>query len=112
MSEYRKGYRFERRVKKYLEGRGYFVIRAAASKPIDLVVLSKEGYYIIECKTKKRNIRRKDINYLKKIYEAVGVRPVLAYRDKNKIVFLDIIDNSQIDFPYTKPLDLFIGEDE
>jgi len=49
-SPYLKGYRLERAVKKALENSGFFVVRAASSKPIDLVAIKYPDVLIVECK--------------------------------------------------------------
>lgn len=112
MSEYRKGYRFERSVKKYLEARGYFVVRAAGSKPIDLVVFSRDQCFILECKTNKKNIRKKDIEFLRKLHQTISIRPVLAYRNKNKIIFIDVIADEEILFPHINGIEPYIGDEK
>jgi len=50
---YRRGRRFEYKVKKYLEGKGYTVLRCAASKPVDLVAIKDGRAILIECKTRE-----------------------------------------------------------
>ena len=52
---YRKGYNFERRVRKYLESQNYIVFRCSRSKPFDLIAFSPDGtIYLIECKVTGR----------------------------------------------------------
>lgn len=50
VSNYARGRRFEYRVKSELEGRGWVVIRAARSRPFDLVALKGGRVVLIECK--------------------------------------------------------------
>jgi Holliday junction resolvase len=52
MSNYRRGYTFELRVKRSLEKRGYFVVRSSGSHgPVDLLAVSKDGKILgIQCK--------------------------------------------------------------
>jgi Holliday junction resolvase len=51
MSNYSRGANFERRVAKYFEKRGWFVIRSAGShSPIDLVALKAGEVKLIQCK--------------------------------------------------------------
>lgn len=51
MSNYRRRADFERRVYRYFEQRGYFVIRSAGShSPIDLVALRWGEVKLIQCK--------------------------------------------------------------
>ncbi|MBW2636195.1 MAG: restriction endonuclease [Deltaproteobacteria bacterium] len=47
---YERGRRFEYRVKRFLEGEGWVVIRAAGSKPIDLIAFKDGTILFIECK--------------------------------------------------------------
>lgn len=52
-SPYRRGYSFERRVIKYFESLGYYVVRQGKSKFPDLVVLMKNKIPLfIECKVR------------------------------------------------------------
>ena len=52
MSNYSRGADFERRVQKYFEKQGYFVIRSAGSHSlIDLVALKGGEVQLIQCKT-------------------------------------------------------------
>lgn len=105
---YRKGYRFEHRVKRYLEKLGYKVFRLAGSKPIDLIAIGWEGgdIYYIECKTTRYTKRTGN-----KLIEIIGERPgvpVVAYRDEyNKIKFYDPKNNKEIKIPNAKDLDKF-----
>lgn len=49
---YRKGYRFERRIKRVFEGMGARVFRCAGSKPLDLVIVWPDGVTeFVECKS-------------------------------------------------------------
>jgi Holliday junction resolvase len=52
MSNYSRGANFERRVQKYFENAGYFVLRSAGShSPVDLVTLKGGEISLIQCKT-------------------------------------------------------------
>jgi Holliday junction resolvase len=53
MSHYRKGSDFERLVKHWLEGEGYFVVRSAGSHgPVDLVAIKGSSpTLLVQCKT-------------------------------------------------------------
>jgi len=50
VTNYHRGRRFEYRVKRFLEGEGWVVIRSAGSKPIDLVAFKDGVILFIECK--------------------------------------------------------------
>jgi len=78
----RKGYNFEYRVKRYLEGLGWFVVRCAGSKPFDLIGFSPNGIiYLIECKYAKY-ISKNQLFYQDAIYmrlrEKFNVRYVVV----------------------------------
>lgn len=61
-ASYRKGVRFERKIKEDLEREGAFVVRCAGSKPFDLVAFWPSGEVdAIECKSYPE-ITRADIN--------------------------------------------------
>ncbi len=105
---YRKGYRFEHRVKKYLEKMGYKVFRLAGSKPIDLIAVKKGGksIYYIECKTTKYT-KRTGVKLLT-ITEGLPGKAVVAYRDdNNRIRFYDPRENREINIPLVKEIDKF-----
>jgi len=92
---YRKGYRFELRVKKYLEGRGFKVFRCAASKPVDLIAMSPKAVYMIECKVGR--FFRKDLEKLVECARGTPATPVMAYRKGRKIVFVNVYTMRTLD---------------
>jgi Holliday junction resolvase len=47
---YRKGRRLEYVVRDMFRRRGWFVVRAAASKPVDLVCIKNGEIALVECK--------------------------------------------------------------
>lgn len=47
---YKKGYRFEYRVKKFLEERGWFTTRSPASKGVDIIAMKGDRKLFIQCK--------------------------------------------------------------
>lgn len=59
-SSYAKGYRFERKTKKHLESKGWFVIRQGKSAFPDLIAIKNSDYdsackvRLIECKNQER----------------------------------------------------------
>ena len=89
MSRYAKGARFERRVKRYLEGKGFLVLRAAGSKPVDLVGIRRGEVIIVECKSDEKNLRRGDLEALRRLSEGSGARPLIATRKVRRLIFLD-----------------------
>ena len=83
---YRKGYSFERRVKRTLERKGYFVVRSAGSKFPDLIALDKDGKaYVIECKINRRSFTRRELDDLKALAEKYKCIPLIFYRDGVKL---------------------------
>ncbi|RKY29185.1 MAG: hypothetical protein DRP74_09135 [Candidatus Omnitrophota bacterium] len=89
MSRYSKGAEFERKVKRLLESKGFFVIRAAASKPIDLVCIRKGEVIVVECKRDINKARDKVFRELSKLSLELRVKVLLAVRTEGEIVFLD-----------------------
>jgi len=92
---YRKGRRFEHKVKKYLENAGFTVFRCAGSKPIDLVAVRKNDnpvILLVECKT-SCILPNQEKEKLVKIALRTGGIPIFAYPDGNSIILYDLIDN-------------------
>jgi Holliday junction resolvase len=71
--QYKKGYYYERKVKKMLEKGGYLVWRSPASKsPIDIIAINDRGFVrLIQVKRKSYNVNGLYINRkdFLKIYE-------------------------------------------
>jgi len=84
-----KGRGFEYRVKRVLERQGYFVIRAASSKPIDLVAIKDGRATLVECKV-GRNPPRERLELLHMYERRSGCRVLVAVR-KNKELVLKAI---------------------
>ncbi len=81
----RKGADFERRVKSFLEKRGYFVVRSAGSKGVaDLVALSKNEKLLVTCK-KRNYLSGNEINSLVKKAAEIDGKPIFAYEEGGKI---------------------------
>ncbi len=100
---YRKGYRFEIRVKKHLERLGYRVFRLAGSKPLDLIAMYMGEIYLVECKTGR--ITKRSRERLVEMVRNTGAKPVIAYRDeKNRIRFLDPVENREVSIPAARRL--------
>lgn len=84
-----KGYRFEQRVKHLLANQGFFCVRQGRSAFPDLVVITENKTYLIECKVNKyisKEERRKLIKY-KKEY---NIAPIIAYNKNGKVAFCDL----------------------
>jgi len=80
---YAKGRRFEWKVRDYLRKKGFTVIRAAASKPIDLVALRPGEVLLVECKYNSplTKARKRELLELAK---ATGAKVVIASKKKNE----------------------------
>lgn len=85
----RKGDRFERQVKSFLEEQGFFCTRQPRSAFPDLIAI-KFGNYFIECKIQKY-ISRTERDDLKRLVSNYGGTALIAYKsNKNKISFCDL----------------------
>ena len=91
MTNYSRGANFERQVKAHLEGRGYFVIRAAGSHGIvDLLAMpTKRARFpfvmFIQCKTNGK-ASPADRKLLNDAANSVGAWPYMACRPKKGII--------------------------
>ena len=74
MKTYAKGRRLEYKVKKMLEDDGWFVVRCAGSKPVDLIAVGKGQILIVECKAKK--VTRQDRKKLDEILKRIDGMPI------------------------------------
>lgn len=94
MSSYAKGRRLEYRVRDLFQEKGYVVIRAAQSKPIDLICLKKGKTILVECKTEKSKLTRERKLELLRLAEASGASLILAFKRKRKIELIDLKSDS------------------
>ena len=85
-----KGRRFEYRVRDFFRKNGFVVIRAAQSKPIDLVCLRRGEVIFVECKTEKSGLGRRRRQELLSLADAAGAVPLLSVRKKRKLIFKDL----------------------
>ena len=98
-SAYRRGYRFELRVRKYLERRGFKVFRCAASKPVDLIAMSPRAVYLVECKL--RRPLGKDLEKLTEYAKGTPATPIVAYRRGRGVVFVNAHTMQTVDLCQT-----------
>lgn len=100
---YQKGYRFELRVKKHFEQKGYYVVRKYASKGAeDLVAIKKSWTLInksvfsevllIQCKNLKveKKLKREDAERLIKLAKQCGATPLLATNPNHKLTIVEV----------------------
>jgi len=85
-----KGRRFEYQVRDFFRKNGFVVIRAAQSKPIDLVCLRRGEAIFVECKTEKSALGARRRQELLSLAEAAGAVPMLSVRKKRKLIFKDL----------------------
>jgi len=85
-----KGRRFEYRVRDFFKKNGFVVIRAAQSKPIDLVCLRRGEAILVECKTEKSALGMRRKQELLSLAEAAGALPLLSVRKKRNLIFKDL----------------------
>jgi len=90
MTNYQKGRRFEYRVRDLFKEHGFVVIRAAQSKPIDLVCLKNGNSILVECKTDKSSFGKNGKKELLDLATTSKALPVLAYKEKRKIRLMNI----------------------
>lgn len=86
MSNYRKGRSAENYIKRKLVSMGYFAVRVAGSKPIDLVISKGDLVYAVEVKAEMLGSVRAHNEF-----QALGEKvvdtpliPVLIYKRKNR----------------------------
>ncbi len=97
MSNYEAGRRLEYRIRDLFRRQGYFVIRAAQSKPIDLVCIRKGRTVLVECKAGRSFLgvaRRKE---LLGIAEQAGAAIILARRKHRQLELTNLEDGQLLD---------------
>lgn len=94
MTNYEKGRRFEYRVRDLFKEYGFVVLRAAQSKPVDLVCLKNGTSVLVECKIRKSSLGKSGKEVLLNMAQTAKAIPVLAYREKRKIKLMNIENNN------------------
>jgi Holliday junction resolvase len=88
---YRKGRRLEYVVRDMFRRSGWFVVRAAASKPVDLVCLKGGDIVLVECKYGVKDIRWDELAPLLEAAERANAKPVLAIAEKRgRVKIIDV----------------------
>lgn len=95
---YVRGRAFEYRVRDMFRKRGYFVIRSAQSKIIDLVCLRSGRTILVECKTGSSRLKPADRERLKDMTETTGAEILLFRRRKGKrgVMILSLPDMKEV----------------
>jgi Holliday junction resolvase len=78
---YRKGRRLEYEVRDLFASRGWLVVRAAASKPVDLVCIRQGQVVLVECKYNDRPSSQ-ELEKLGEVARVTGARVLLAVKPK------------------------------
>jgi Holliday junction resolvase len=82
---YDAGYRFERRVRQYLQEAGWLVIRSGGSRsPVDLVAFRGGEILFVQCKVGGA-YGLTERTHLARVAHEVGVRAILAFRIERRI---------------------------
>ncbi|MEM4269598.1 MAG: restriction endonuclease [Candidatus Caldarchaeum sp.] len=79
---YRKGRRLEYVVRDMFKRRGWAVVRAAASKPVDLVCMKDGHTVVVECKHNKKYVTWGEVEPLIQLADKAGAEPVLVLAEK------------------------------
>jgi Holliday junction resolvase len=90
LSNYEVGRRLEYRIRDLFRRNGYFVIRAAQSKPIDLVCLRNGHSILVECKAGRSFLGKERKRELLDLAKQAGAAVVLARRRRRKIELTDL----------------------
>jgi len=87
MSNYGVGRRLEYRIRDIFRREGYLVIRAASSKPIDLVCIKNGKTVLVECKAGGSWLGKVRKEELIGLSEQTGATVLLARRKRRKVEF-------------------------
>jgi Holliday junction resolvase len=95
LSNYEIGRRLEYRIRDLFRRNGYFVIRAARSKPIDLVCLRNGRSVLVECKAGSSFLGEEKRRELLDLAKQAGATVVLARR-RHRIVELTDLESGRL----------------
>ena len=97
LSNYEVGRRLEYRVRDLFRRNGFFVVRAAQSKPIDLVCLRQGISILVECKAGRSFLGRERREELLELSRQAGARIVLARRRRRKLELTNLEDGKLLE---------------
>jgi Holliday junction resolvase len=95
LTNYETGRRLEYRIRNMFRKNGYFVIRAAQSKPIDLVCIRDGKTVLIECKSGRSWLGPSRKNELLELSKLAGAPIIVARRKKNRKIELTYLKNGK-----------------
>jgi Holliday junction resolvase len=90
LTNYQIGRRLEYRIRDLFRRNGYFVVRAAQSKPIDLVCLRNGRSVLVECKAGGSFLGKKRKRELLDLAKQAGSAVVLARRKRRRVELTDL----------------------
>jgi len=90
LSNYEVGRRLEYRIRDLFRRNGYFVIRAAQSKPIDLVCLRNGRSVLVECKAGSSFLGKERRRELLDLAKQAGAAVILAKRKRRIVELIDL----------------------
>ena len=90
MSNYEIGRRLEYRIRDLFRRNGYFVVRAAQSKPIDLVCIRNGRSVLVECKAGSSFLGKERKRELLDLARQTGAAVVLARRRRRIVELTDL----------------------
>lgn len=96
MSNYEVGRRLEYRVRDMFRRNGFFVVRAAQSKPIDLVCLRNGKSVLVECKAGRSFLGKERRQELLSLANQAGSMVILARRRRRKVELTNLEDGRQL----------------
>ena len=97
LSNYEAGRRLEYRVRDMFRRNGFFVVRAAQSKPIDLVCLRGGRSVLVECKSERSFLGRERKQELLDLARRAGAPVVVARRRKRMVELTNLEDGRLFD---------------
>ncbi len=97
MSNYEAGRRLEYRIRNLFKKQGFLVIRAAQSKPIDLVCIREGKSLLIECKAGRSFLGENRKKELLGLSEQAGAPIILARRRKRHLELTNLADGHPLD---------------
>jgi Holliday junction resolvase len=96
LSNYEAGRRLEYRVRDLFRRNGFFVVRAAQSKPIDLVCLRNGKSILVECKAGNSFLGKERRRELLSLAQQAGATVVLARRKRRKVELTNLVDGGSL----------------
>src|SRR5437867_13449710 len=97
LSNYEAGRRLEYRVRDLFRRSGFFVVRAAQSKPIDLVCLCNGKSVLVECKAGGSFLGEQRKRELLGLAQLTGAVVVLARRRRRKVELTNLVHGRTVE---------------